>query len=456
MNKTKIIATIRDTYSEDKLLAIHQAGVNIVRFNFSHAQCEDVKKLTDRIHQLNEEWTTDLGILLDTKGPEVRTGARNETYNYQSGEEFRIFIEQSKLEKPSDLLSDYPYLLEDLKIGDKIAIESGLLTVEVKGVTADYLLVEAQNACSIGSRRHMNFPGIKLRLPGLTEKDKKDLKFWIENGINYIAASFIRNKGNIDEIKAFLKENNAEHIKIISKIENQEGLDNLDDIIENSDAIMIARGDLGIEIPIETLPYWQDEILARCKEHGKPCVMATELLKSMVHSPFPTRAEVSDVYHAVTWGASAVMLSDETAAGDYPVESVTIMRKTVTQAEENSYNDHEDFETEEAYDQKRLFFKNALFMADENNVDAIIMKSATDENAYLLAGNRPNQNIYYLVDSDQVYHELHHLYGIQAMKSTSTSEDEIIQQVSAKANLTAWDKVMLINENFATKIVEIK
>lgn len=451
MNKTKIIATIRDTYSEEKLLAIHQAGVNIVRFNFSHAQPEAVEPLVKRIHQLNAEGTTNLGILLDTKGPEVRTGAREETYEYQTGEQFRIFIDSAKLEKPSDLLSDYPYLLEDLKPWDTIAIESGLMSVVVKEVHTDYLLVESQNHCSIGSRRHMNFPGIKLRLPGLTEKDKKDLKFWIENGINYIAASFIRNVGNIEEIRAFLKENNAEHIKIISKIENQEGLDNIEEIVKKSDAIMIARGDLGIEIPIETLPYYQDMILDICSAYGKPCIMATELLKSMVHSPFPTRAEVSDVYHAVTGGASAVMLSDETAAGEYPVESVTIMRKTVTEAEKHMHNEHEDFEVypyNEEKEDKRLLFRNALSLADDRELRAIVVCSHSDENALLLAGNRPNQEVFYFVDSDQVYHELHHLYGIHGMQITfgENVEEDAIKTLIDSEHLSSGEKILIIRD----------
>ena len=419
MNKTKIIATIRDTYTEQMLLDIANAGVNIVRLNFSHAQYAETKTLIEMIKRHNASGKTNLGILLDNKGPEVRTGVRENKYTYKKGESFKIFIDADKMTEESDMLSDYQYLLEDIKVGDTIAIESGLMNVTITEVTAHYLSATALSTCEIGSRRHMNFPGISLRLPGITEKDKSDFLFGIENGVHYIAASFIRTKENVEEIRTFLKENNGEHIQIISKIENQEGITNIDEIVQVSDGIMIARGDLGIETPIHELPYYQKYILDACFKYGRPCIMATELLKSMTTSPFPTRAEVSDVYNSVIARVDAVMLSDETAIGEYPVETVTLMRQTVEEAEKHTNNKHKDFEItgdNKIALEKKLMAKHALLLADELEAKNIIVFTHSGRFPKIVAGLKPNQIVYAFTPEQQVIDKMRYLFSIHGMK----------------------------------------
>lgn len=250
------------------------------------------------------------------------------------------------------------------------------MKTEVISKTKNYVVVKALNDHIVGSRRHINLPGIRLRLPGLTQKDKDDILFGITQGIDFIAASFIRNKANISEIRAFLKKHNAEYINVISKIENQEAIEHLAEIVEASDGIMVARGDLGVELPIQKLPFYQKEIIDMCFLYGKNIIIATELLKSMVHSQFPTRAEISDVYNSVISRADCLMLSDETAIGNYPIESVQMMKEVILEAEKHTNNKHKDFfmdEKNEILKQKKLIVKHALQLADETKAKYMIL-----------------------------------------------------------------------------------
>lgn len=453
MNKTKIIATITHFYTEELLIDMYNAGVNIVRLNFSHAQAETTKPLVDTIKRLNTEGTTNFGILLDTKGPEIRTGVREKKYSYKKGDSFRIFVDEKKMDQDSDMFCDYPYLLDDLKVGDSIAIESGLMDVIVTEVTQNYLMVTSLGTCDIGSRRHINFPGISLRLPGLTEKDKSDILFGIENEVQYIAASFIRTKENVQEIREFLKEHHASHIQIISKIENKEGLDNIREIVQISDGIMIARGDLGIEVPIHELPYYQKVIIDACFEYGRPCIMATELLKSMTTSPFPTRAEVSDVYNSVMARVDCVMLSDETAVGKFPVETVQLMRETVEEAERHTNNKHKDFDiqTENAIElEKKHLVKHALLLADEIKADGVIVFTHTGNLAKYVAGYKPNQIVFTFSASQKVFNALPILFGVKGMKlaewaeHTSENQEIAVNMLLEKGYIKSGDKLVII------------
>ena len=248
--------------------------------------------------------------------------------------------------------------------------------MEVLEVAKDHLLVEATTTCEIGSRRHMNFPGLALRLPTFTQKDQSDLLFAIQHKIHYIAASFIRNADAIGEIRNFLNAHGGTSLQIIAKIENQEGIENTEEIVKAADGIMIARGDLGIEIPIHELPYEQQRLIDTCRAYGRTCIMATELLKSMVSSPFPTRAEVSDVYNSVIAGVDATMLSDETAIGSYPVQTVALMSQTIHKAEQHLHNQHTDFnicKTDEISLGKKYLVKHALTLADELAIPHVLL-----------------------------------------------------------------------------------
>lgn len=310
MKKTKIIATVGPaTESSEQLQALYDAGINIIRFNFSHANYGVASAIMERIRVLNASGSTNLSTLLDTKGPEIRTGDVAEKIFFRKGDTIKLFVDKNLVTDGASLYCDYPYLIEDVSIGQVIEIDSGLLTTVVSEKTDSYVAVTAQNDCLIGSRRHVNLPGVKLRLPGITDQDKQDIAFGIEEGYDFIAMSFVRSRSNVEELRSFLTERNASHIRIISKIENQEGVENLDEIIESSDGIMVARGDLGIEVPIAKLPVYQREIVKKSLQRGKFVIVATHLLETMIENPFPTRAEVSDIFNSVMQKADCTMLS---------------------------------------------------------------------------------------------------------------------------------------------------
>ena len=348
MKKTKIIATVGPvTESEEQLIAMYKAGVNIIRFNFSHANYEVASAIMARIRKLNSEGKTQLSTLLDTKGPEIRTGDLKTKIQFEKDDLVKIYIDSTQF--PDDgksLFCDYPFLIEDVNIGQIIRIDSGLFDVEVVEKKADHVVVVAKNSCLIGSRRHVNLPGVKLRLPGITGQDKQDVLFSIEQGYDFIAMSFVRNRSNIEELRSLLALHNASHIKIISKVENQEGIENIDEIITASDGVMVARGDLGIEVAIEKLPVYQLDIVQKSMAQGKFVIVATHLLETMIENPFPTRAEVSDIFNCIRQKADCTMLSGETTIGKYPIQSVEMMTAVIKEAETNTHYSHEDFSDE--------------------------------------------------------------------------------------------------------------
>ena len=453
MKKAKIIATIRDTYKEQDLINIYKAWANIVRFNFPHAQYDTTAPVIKLIHELNEKWLTNLWVLVDTKGPGVRTWARENPYTYKKWEEFRIFIDDSLMDKDSDMLCDYPYLLEDIKIWDKIEIESWLMEVTVKEINPNYIIVISEHNLEIWSRRHINFPWMSLKFPWLTEQDKKDLLFSLEQWIEYVAISFVRTKENIQEVKAFLHENNADHVQIIAKIENQEWLENIDEITQISDAIMIARWDLWIEVPIVKLPFYQTYILNACKKRWKPAIMATELLKTMVNSPIPTRAEISDVYNSRILWADVLMLSEETAIGKFPIQAVEIMSKTIEEAESNIFYTHEDFELIEKDDisiWKKSLVKHALSLADELKINHVLVFTTSGHLAKYVSALKPNQHVFACCSDQKIVNWLNILAGIHWIKMdewkehTSENQEQAIKILKEKNLISYWEKIVII------------
>lgn len=335
IKNTKIVATIGpSSWNEETLVKLYNAGVNVARLNFSHKDYEEKKMVVELVQRLNREWKTNLTTMLDTKGPEIRTGQVPAPLTYEAWEVFKLTVNPAHQNDGKTLFCDYPYLIEGIKVGDVVKVESGLFDVVVESIGTDFVMVKATSSATIKSYRHINLPGIALKLPGVTEQDKEDVLFGIQNKFDIIAMSFVRSAENVEEMREFLKTNGGEQIKIISKIENQQGLDNLDEIIVASDGIMVARGDLWIEVPVEKLPMYQEIMISKCLDYGKPVITATQMIESMMKEPFPTRAEINDIYTAVKQWTDCVMLSGETAIGDYPVEAVTFMAKTVQSAEE--------------------------------------------------------------------------------------------------------------------------
>ena len=453
MKKAKIIATIRDTYDEEKLINIYKAWANIVRFNFPHAQYDTTAPVIKLIHELNEKWLTNLWVLVDTKGPWVRTWARENPYSYKKWEEFRIFVDESLMSQDSDMFCDYPYLLEDIKVWDKIEIESWLMEVEVTEVNSDYIKVVSGHDLEVWSRRHMNFPWLSLKFPWLTDQDKKDLLFSLECWIEFVAISFVRTKENIEEVRAFLHENNADHVQIIAKIENQEWLENIDEITQVSDAIMIARWDLGIEVPIFKLPYFQTYILNACKKWWKPAIMATELLKTMVDSPIPTRAEISDVYNSRIQWADVLMLSEETAVGKFPVQAVETMSKAIEEAEKNLVYSHENFElveNDEISLRKKTLVKHALSLADELKINHVLVFTTSGNLAKFVSAFKPNQHVFACCPDQKIVDGMNILAWIQWIKMeewkehTSENQDQALKILKERNLISCWEQIIII------------
>jgi len=318
--------------SEAQLIRCYENGIRILRFNFPHYTQETTKRDVVIAHAVEQQVGGKFQLLLDTEGPEIRTGVLETPITYSIWEIFNIYIRENHGD-PKWLFCDYVSLVDDVKIGGIVKIDAGLLDVEVLEKGSEYIVVKALNNFMVGSRRHLNLPGVKIKLPGLTERDKANVLFAIEQKFDYIALSFTRKADDIIELRNFLKTNGGEQIKIIAKIENQEGVDNISSIIDASDMIMVARGDLGTELPVEMIPIHQMNIVKSCKIKNTPVIVATQMLESMISNPVPTRAEVSDIFYAVREGAEYVMLSWETAIGKYPIECIKVMNKVITEAE---------------------------------------------------------------------------------------------------------------------------
>ncbi|MEW9033825.1 MAG: pyruvate kinase, partial [Planifilum fimeticola] len=333
MRKTKIVCTIGPASEELSVLKrLMEAGMNVARLNFSHGSHEEHARRIERIRRAAEETGKTVAILLDTKGPEIRTGdLRDGEVELKEGETFILTAEPVEGDA-SRVSVSYAGLPEDVHPGSTILIDDGLIKLTVVEVRGKEIVCRVVNSGLLKNRKGVNVPGVRIQLPGITSKDAEDILFGLERGIDFIAASFVRKKEDVLEIRKLLEDRGAD-IPIIAKIENQEGLDNLDSILEVADGLMVARGDLGVEIPAEEVPLVQKRMIRKCNLLGKPVITATQMLDSMQRNPRPTRAEASDVANAILDGTDAIMLSGETAAGKYPVEAVETMARIASRAE---------------------------------------------------------------------------------------------------------------------------
>ena len=337
MKKTKVVCTMGPNTNDRELMRkLIQNGMDVARFNFSHGDHEEQKGRMDMLKELREEEHATTAILLDTKGPEIRTGVLKDgkKIKLETGKTFTLTTEDIVGDENKVSIT-YKGLAEDVSEGKIILIDDGLIGLKVIGKTDKEIHCEIINGGELGEKKGVNVPGVPVRLPAITEKDKEDIKFGAEQGIDFIAASFVRNAECILEIKAYLKSLGAPYIPIIAKIENEEGISNIDEIIRAADGIMVARGDLGVEIPAEELPYLQKMMIQKCNDQFKTVITATQMLDSMMRNPRPTRAEVTDVANAVYDGTDAVMLSGETAQGKYPLEALQMMVHIIEQTEKH-------------------------------------------------------------------------------------------------------------------------
>ena len=341
MKKTKIVCTIGPaSESVETLVKLIESGMNVCRLNFSHGDFEEHGNRIKNIREASKITGKMVAILLDTKGPEIRThDMKDGKIDFSTGDVVRLAMTQIEGTKEKFSIS-YPELINDVNPGSHILLDDGLIDLEVTDIdkAANEIVTVVKNAGTLKNKKGVNVPNVSINLPGITEKDAADIRFGIENDVDFIAASFVRRPSDVLEITQILEENNATHIQIIPKIENQEGVDNIDEILKISDGLMVARGDLGVEIPTEEVPIAQKLLISKCNALGKPVITATQMLDSMQKNPRPTRAEASDVANAIFDGTDAIMLSGETAAGDYPVEAVQTMNRIAIRTEEALVN----------------------------------------------------------------------------------------------------------------------
>ncbi len=417
MKKTKIVCTLGpSSCTKEVISAMYDAGMNVCRLNFSHGTHEEHAAKIKIIKELREERGIPLPILLDTKGPEFRTGRyENGKITLKSGDEFTFTTEQI-IGNEKKVSVNYPYLCEVLKKGDTILLNNGLMSFTVTEVTDKDVKTVVIDGGETRDHKSMFFPNKELKLDFLSEQDKSDILFGIEQGIDFIALSFVSEEKNITEVRNFLKANHGEGIDIIAKIENTSGVKNLESIVKASDGVMVARGDLGVEMPYETIPNTQKRMIDVCRILGKRCITATEMLESMIHSPRPTRAEISDVANAVYDGTSAVMLSGETAAGDYPVEAVKAMAKIVEQAEKNDEYLQEIPENEFVISSPvQALSHSACTLAKDLGAKAIVVCTHTGMTARMVSRFRPQIPIIGLTTNEKAFRKLALSWGVVPM-----------------------------------------
>ncbi|MDO4794186.1 MAG: pyruvate kinase [Filifactor alocis] len=413
--KTKIVCTIGPSSENEVVLKeLIANGLNVCRLNFSHGSHPEHQAKIDLIKKVREETRQPIAILLDTKGPEIRTGKFDaEEILLEEGQTFTLTIEDIIGNKDISSIS-YKGLIHDVKPGNTILIDDGLISLEVQKVTDKDIVCLVKNSGIIKNNKGINVPNVKINLPAITQKDKEDIIFGIENKIDFIAASFVRKASDVLAIREILEEYDAEHIQIISKIENQEGVDNIDDILQVTDAIMIARGDLGVEIPTEDIPIVQKMIIKKCNLLSKPVITATQMLDSMIRNPRPTRAEVTDVANAIYDGTDAIMLSGETASGKYPVEALKTMSRIASKTETTL--DYSKMTSERAKN-RSVNITNAIShatctTADDIGASAIITATESGYTARMVSSYRPSQQIIGVVNDEVVLRQMGIVWGI--------------------------------------------
>jgi pyruvate kinase len=430
MKKTKIICTIGPVSENvETLRQLMKAGMNAARLNFSHGDYEEHGRRIENIKKLRKELDLPVAIILDTKGPEIRTGLfKNKMVDLVEGQKF-VFTSRDITGDENICSVSYKGLPEDVKSGDTILVNDGLVAFNVDRVEGTEICCTVLNSGQIGDQKGMNVPGVPIRLPALTQKDIDDILFGIKNGVDIIAASFIRKAEDVVAIRRVLEENGGGNILIISKIENREGVENIDEIIRFSNGIMVARGDLGVEIPVEDVPMAQKWIIEKCNKAGKPVITATQLLDSMIRNPRPTRAEVTDVANAIFDGTDCTMLSGETASGKYPVESVKMMAK-IAERTEMSLNYEEMMEKRKLISAQSVpdaISYSVCTTAAELGVRAIITATMTGHTARRVAKFRPKQPIIAVTPYDYVARKLSVVWGVcPIITKVMESADDII------------------------------
>jgi pyruvate kinase len=395
--KTKIICTIGPvTDSFDMLKKLAEAGMDIVRMNMSHGDHASHAKVVKAIKTLNQQGFS-IPLMLDTQGPEIRTGNLQSDLELKQGDVISVCVRGEAVEESSFQIN-YQDLIKELNVGDKITVDNGLINLEVLAKEVRSMKCRVLDGGRLGSKRHVNLPGIRVNLPSITAKDKDDIVFGIKQGVDFIALSFVREAKDIRELRVFLAKHGGDKIKIIAKIEDQEGVRNLEEIIVESDGVMVARGDLGVEINIEELPNVQRRIVRLCHERGRRVIVATHLLESMIQNPIPTRAEVTDVANAIYEEVDAIMLSGETTIGKYPVKCIEYMNKIALNSERIVGLQYSKFL--KMRDNRQFLASAAVELAESMGARAIVVITRRGIMASCVTNCRPFKSTIYAFTND--------------------------------------------------------
>ena len=400
--RTKIICTVGpSTQSIATLRKLHKEGMNVVRINMSHATHKSALSTINKVNKINsslKDGATPIAVLLDTQGPEIRTGDTSMPLDLVTGDEVKLTVRDQVDVETSSIQINYKDLISSVTSGSKITVDNGLINFEVLSKDEDTLLCKVLDGGKIGSKRHVNLPGVRVNLPSITAKDLKDIDFGIKNKADFIALSFVRDPEDLEKLRSILLKKSSS-AKIIAKIENQEGLDNIHEICQASDGVMVARGDLGIETNLADLPNIQRRIMYACAKWGKRSIVATHLLESMIENPTPTRAEVTDIANAIYEGSDAIMLSGETSIGKYPIECVRFLKSISYRTEKFKTLGYEDNLTTDSDWQHLGVAANQL--AQSINADGIIAITRTGYTANVVSNSKPFEMPIFCFTSNQ-------------------------------------------------------
>ena len=437
VTKTKIIATIGpSTNKYNDLRDLHLAGMNVARINMSHASHADAISIIESIQKLNKiqsDLFGPIGILLDTQGPEIRTGINHSDIDLQTGDVVNLTIRDDVDVETSSIKINYKGLIRSVDKGSKISIDNGLLNFQVLAKDKENLKCKVLDGGTLGSKRHVNLPGVRVDLPSITKKDRKDITFAIKHNVSFIALSFVRSAKDVVTLRSILKRKKSQ-IKIIAKIENQEGLDNIHEITQAADMVMVARGDLGIETDLADLPNIQRRIMYASAKWGRRSIVATHLLESMINNPTPTRAEVTDVANTIYEGSDAVMLSGETSIGKYPIQCIKMIKKIASKTEHFRTLGYEKF-LQDNSDWQNIA-KGARDLASRVNADAIVIITRSGQTANVVSNTKPfRMPIFAFTNNKDTFHQLSLVGGMQPRFIKSiTNQSRTISRIKSILN----------------------
>lgn len=471
MKKTKIVCTIGPkTESVETLKELLNRGMNVMRLNFSHGDYEEHGARIENLRKAIAETGKRAALLLDTKGPEIRTikleGGKD--VSIQAGQKFTFTTDKTVIGNNERVAVTYENFAKDLKVGNVVLVDDGLLEMDVQEIVGNEVICVARNSGELGENKGINLPNVSVNLPALATKDIEDLKFGCKNNIDFVAASFIRKAEDVREVRRVLVENGGERIQIISKIENQEGLDNFDEILAESDGIMVARGDLGVEIPAEEVPFAQKMMIKKCNKAGKTVITATQMLDSMIKNPRPTRAEANDVANAIIDGTDAVMLSGETAKGKYPLEAVEVMNRIATKTDPTIPAFYVS-EVVNSYDITSAVAEGSADISDRLNAKLIVVATESGRAARDMRRYFPKANILAITNNEKTANQLILTRGVipHVDASPRTLEEFFVlaESVAKRLNLvengdiiiaTCGESVFIQGTTNSIKVIQIK